>query len=56
MPTTRRQFLAALGTAGVGSLTGCTGDLLSSDSDPASDAEQCPAYAESRYLEKLPTI
>ncbi|MFC5367495.1 PQQ-binding-like beta-propeller repeat protein [Salinirubrum litoreum] len=47
MPSTRRRLLALVGTAGVGSLAGCTGDLLSSGS--ASDAEQCPPYEIPRW-------
>jgi outer membrane protein assembly factor BamB len=45
VPSTRRRFLTLLGTAGVGSLAGCTGDVLSS----GSDAEQCPPYEIPRW-------
>jgi outer membrane protein assembly factor BamB len=46
VPSTRRRLLGLLGTAGVGSLAGCTGDILSSGS---ADAEQCPPYEIPRW-------
>ena len=45
LPSLRRQFLAAVGATGVSSLSGCTGDVLSS----GSDAEQCPPYEIPRW-------
>jgi outer membrane protein assembly factor BamB len=49
VPSTRRRFLALVGTAGVCSLAGCTGDILSSGSGDDADSEQCPPYEIPRW-------